>query len=294
MGARDFLSDAPSASNSDDDARLFELSQRDFERVRRIIFDLAGIDLNPSKQNMVYSRLSRRLRARDIDSFTLYLDRLEGDPQFTAAERQEFVNSLTTNLTSFFREQHHFPVFADLLRRGLSGRAARVWCAAASSGEEPYSIAMTILETLGTDSGARVLATDIDTRVLASAGRAVYPAQQAQACGEQRVRRFFLRGTGSNAGMVRVRPEVARLIEFGQLNLLETAWPRVQRFGTPLDAVFCRNVMIYFNRATQRSVLERIAAVLRPGGLLFAGHSENFTDCRDWFVLRGKTVYERL
>jgi chemotaxis protein methyltransferase CheR len=294
MGARDFLSDAASASDVDDDSRLIELSQHDFERVRRSIFELAGIDLNPCKRNMVYSRLSRRLRACGIDSFTRYLDRLEEDPQFIAAERQEFVNALTTNLTSFFREQHHFPVFADFLRRGTGVRAARVWCAAASTGEEPYSIAMTVLEALGPDRGTRVLATDIDTKVLASAARAVYPLQYAQACGEQRVRRFFLRGTGSNAGMVRVRPELARLVEFGQLNLLEAGWPLVQRFGTPLDAVFCRNVMIYFNRATQRSILERIAAILRPGGLLFAGHSENFTDCREWFVLRGKTVYERL
>jgi chemotaxis protein methyltransferase CheR len=294
MGARDFLSDETSAGAAADDARLYDLSQHDFERVRRIIFGLAGIDLNPSKQNMVYSRLSRRLRARGMDSFTCYLDQLETDSGFIAAERQEFVNALTTNLTSFFREQHHFPVFADLLRRGVSGRGARVWCAAASTGEEPYSIAMTVAEALGHDSGARILATDIDTQVLASASRGVYRLQHAQACGEQRVRRFFLRGTGSNAGMVRVRPELARMIEFGQVNLLEAAWPLVQRFGTPLDAVFCRNVMIYFNRTTQRSVLERIAAVLRPGGLLFAGHSENFTDCREWFVLRGKTVYERL
>jgi chemotaxis protein methyltransferase CheR len=108
------------------------------------------------------------------------------------------------------------------------------------------------------------------------------------------MRRFFLRGTGPNAGMVRVRPEVARMVEFGHLNLLEADWPQLQRFGLPLDAVFCRNVMIYFNRATQRELVRRIAAVLRPGGLLFAGHSENFTDCRESFALRGKTVYERL
>jgi chemotaxis protein methyltransferase CheR len=108
------------------------------------------------------------------------------------------------------------------------------------------------------------------------------------------MRRFFLRGTGPNAGMVRVRPEVARMVECGQLNLLEADWPLLKRFGLPLDAVFCRNVMIYFNRATQHAVMERFASVLRPGGLLFAGHSENFTDCREWFALRGKTVYERL
>ncbi|HEY4038298.1 MAG TPA: CheR family methyltransferase [Burkholderiaceae bacterium] len=294
MGARDDSRDTTTPLAVDNDARLFDLSARDFDRVRRIIYGLAGIDLNPSKQNMVYSRLSRRLRALGIDSFERYLDRLEGDPQFTRAERQEFVNSLTTNLTSFFREQHHFPVFADFLARGLGASPPRIWCAAASTGEEPYSIAMTVVEALGERAAARVLATDIDTQVLACASRGVYRDQAAQVCGPQRMRRFFLRGTGSNAGMVRVRPEVARMIEFGQLNLLEADWPLLKRFGQPLDAVFCRNVMIYFNRATQREVLQRIAGVLRPGGLLFAGHSENFTDCREWFALRGKTVYERL
>jgi chemotaxis protein methyltransferase CheR len=294
MGARDPASDATTGSAVNNDLRAFELSARDFDRIRRIIFELAGIDLNANKQNMVYSRLTRRLRASGIDSFAQYLDRLEGDPQFTREERQEFVNSLTTNLTSFFREQHHFPVLADLLTRSPGGGSARIWCAAASTGEEPYSIAMTIIEALGERSDARILATDIDTQVLACGAAGVYRDEAAQACGTQRMRRFFLRGTASNAGMVRVRPEVTRLVEFGQLNLLEPDWPLLKRFSPRLDAVFCRNVMIYFNRTTQREVLERIAAVLRPGGLLFAGHSENFTDCREWFALRGKTVYERL
>jgi len=294
MGARDPLLDVTNRSAIADDARALEFCVRDFDRVRRLILAMAGIDLNASKRNMVYGRLSRRLRALGIESFAHYLDRLEDDAPFSGQERQEFVNALTTNLTSFFREQHHFPVFADLLQRGLAGRPARIWCAAASTGEEPYSIAMTVVEALGNASSARILATDIDTQVLDSARRGEYRDEAAMACGESRVRRFFLRGTGPNAGMVRVRPELARLVEFGQLNLLEPAWPLLDRFGPPFDAVFCRNVMIYFNRATQRAVLERIAAVLRPGALLFAGHSENFIDCREWFALRGKTVYERL
>jgi len=294
MGARDPLSDVTTLSGIVGDTRLYELTARDFDRVRRIISELAGIELNASKQNMVYSRLSRRLRASGIESFSHYLDRLENDAPFRTEERQEFVNALTTNLTSFFREQHHFPVLADLLKHGPAGRPARIWCAAASTGEEPYSIAITAIEAAGQASAARILATDIDTQVLACAGRGVYGAPAVQACGEARMRRFFLRGTGSNSGMVRVRPEVARMVEFGQMNLLEPDWPLLNRFGTPVDAVFCRNVMIYFNRATQQTLLGRIAAVLRPGGLLFAGHSENFTDCREWFELRGKTVYERL
>ena len=294
MGARD-LDDSPSAPAGGGDPSVFDLSVRDFERVRRIILGLAGIDLSPSKQNMVYSRLSRRLRARNEESFESYLDRLERDSRFAQEERQEFVNSLTTNLTSFFREPHHFAVLADFLRQSPAGAPQRIWCAAASTGEEPYSIAMTAIEALGEDCAVKILATDIDTQVLVSAGRGVYGGRATtQTCGDQRLRRFFLRGTGPNDGMVRVRPEVARRIEFAQLNLQEARWPLLARFGAPLDAVFCRNVMIYFNRATQHEVLQRIAAALRPGGLLFAGHSENFTDYREWFALRGRTVYERL
>jgi len=294
MGARDLDND-PSVPEGGADPSLFDLSARDFDRVRRIILGLAGIDLSPSKQNMVYSRLSRRLRARNEESFESYLNRLEKDSRFAQEERQEFVNSLTTNLTSFFREQHHFPVLTDFLRQRPASAPQRIWCAAASTGEEPYSIVMTAIEALGEDCGVRILATDIDTQVLASAGRAVYGGQATtEACGVQRVRRFFLRGTGPNEGMVRVRPEVARRVEFAQLNLLEPQWTLLTRFGAPLDAVFCRNVMIYFNRATQHEILRRIAGVLRPGGLLFAGHSENFTDCREWFALRGRTVYEKL
>jgi chemotaxis protein methyltransferase CheR len=294
MGARDPLTDVTSAAALGGDVRTYEFHVQDFERVRRLIYRIAGIDLNASKRNMVYSRLARRLRARGIESFGTYLDSLEQSEEFASQERQEFVNALTTNLTSFFREEHHFPVLAEFLKTIPAGRGPRIWCAAASTGEEPYSIAMTVIETLGPKTDARILATDIDTQVLATAGRGVYKEQSAQACGESRLRRFFQRGTGNNEGMARVRPDVSRLVEFGQLNLLDPGWPLMQRFGPPVDVVFCRNVMIYFNRATQRTILERIAAVLRTGGLLFAGHSENFTDCRDWFALRGKTVYERL
>lgn len=294
MGARDPLLEAPTQGPAGGEILAYEFNAQDFERVRRLIYEMAGIDLNPSKRNMVYSRLARRLRARGIDSFHAYLEDLEHSAPFAAQERQEFVNALTTNLTSFFREEHHFPVLAGFLRALPPGRSARIWCAAASTGEEPYSIAMTVVETMGVHADARILATDIDTQVLATASRGVYKEQNVQACGDTRLRRFFQRGTGANEGMARVRPDLTRLVEFGQLNLQDANWPQLQRFGQPVDAVFCRNVMIYFNRATQRAVLERIAAVLRPGGLLFAGHSENFTDCREWFALRGKTVYERL
>jgi chemotaxis protein methyltransferase CheR len=292
MGARDLS--PHSLTPAGDGSREYRFTGHDFERVRRLIHARAGISLNESKQNMVYSRLSRRLRALGLSCFGQYLDQLEADAAFMAAESQEFVNALTTNLTAFFREPHHFPVLADFLRRHAGQAGPRLWCAAASTGEEPYSLAMTMIEALGSGTSARLLATDIDTQVLHSARRGVYRLDATRQCGEARLKQFFLRGTGANDGLVRVKPELQRLIEFAPLNLLEPGWAAQQRFAPQLDVVFIRNVMIYFDKPTQRQILERLAAVIRRGGLLFIGHSENFTDHRELFALRGKTVYERV
>jgi len=291
MGARDEFDDQLLPS---DVVRDYAFTRTDFERVRKLIHGRAGISLNDSKQSMVYSRLARRLRALGVGCFSAYLDRLESDAEFAALESQEFVNALTTNLTSFFREPHHFPVLADFLRTQVGAGPLRLWSAAASTGEEPYSIAMTMIEALGPGTDARLLATDIDTHVLAAASRGVYRLDAACHCGDERLKRFFLRGTGANHGMARVKPELARLIQFARLNLLEANWPALACSAPAVDAIFCRNVMIYFDKPTQRGILDRFAQVLRPGGLLFVGHSENLIDLRDQFVLRGKTVYERL
>ncbi|MDZ4145166.1 MAG: CheR family methyltransferase [Burkholderiales bacterium] len=267
--------------------RDIEFSSRDFERVRAMIHSKAGINLNASKQNMVYSRLARRLRDSGCETFTSYLDRLESSP---AAEWQEFINCLTTNLTAFFREAHHFPILAERLQE-IAPRVGtiRVWCCAASTGEEPYSIAMTASEALGSSARVAIDASDIDTNVLETAERGAYAADTAKALGEARVRKFFLKGTGVNQGKVRVRPELRKMIRFFQLNLLAGNWGL-----EPYDIVFCRNVMIYFDRPTQRRVLEGLHRSMKPGGLLMVGHSENFTEHRDLFELRGKTTYIRL
>lgn len=257
----------------------------DFQRVRTMIRAQAGIDLNAGKQNMVYSRLSRRLRERGFTSFRTYLDTLQSQG---GAEWQEFINCLTTNLTAFFREAHHFDVLAQFLRRPGAG-AQRIWSCAASTGEEPYSIAMTALETLGNQAPVKIDASDIDTRVLATAQQGVYPLASARAVGETRLRRFFLKGSGANEGKVRVRPELRQMVDYRSFNLLSSNW----NVG-PYDAVFCRNVMIYFDPSTQRQVLERLHGCIRPGGLLFVGHSENFAAHRDLFELDGKTVYRRV
>ena len=268
----------------------FEFSQRDFERVRRLIRERAGIALNSGKQNMVYSRLSRRLRACGMSSFGQYLDALESG---NSPEDQGFINALTTNLTAFWREAHHFPVLAEHLkhRAAKGSEKLSIWCSAASTGEEPYTIAITAMEALGSMTPpVRILATDIDTGVLDQARRGAYSEDSLSSVSPALVRKYFMRGTGVNAGQVRVRPEVAALVTFRQLNLLEERWDLRGGFA----AVFCRNVMIYFDKPTQYAVLRRFAPLLETGGLLFAGHSENFSEARDLFELRGNTVYERL
>lgn len=265
----------------------FNFSGADFERVRKLIYQRAGISLHAGKQAMVYSRLSRRLRDVGYRSFSDYLQWLEQvrGPE-GEAEWQEFVNCLTTNLTSFFREDHHFPVLAAELTRH-KGRRWRIWCNAASTGEEPYSIAMTVAEVLGPSAPVQIVCSDIDTKVLAKADRGVYPAD-ARGLSADMLKRHFLRGTGNNSGFIRVKPELRRLVEFRAFNLMDTHWS----LGEPFDIVFCRNVMIYFDGPTQRRVLERMRGAMLSQGLLFAGHSENFGESRDLFRLRGKTVYE--
>lgn len=280
----------PSTSGlSDGAAQEFSFSAADFERVRQLIYQRAGISLHEGKRAMVYSRLSRRLRETNHTSFHSYLEWLErsGGPA-GEQEWQEFINSLTTNLTAFFREEHHFHAMAEMLRGHASG-PLRVWCCAASTGEEPYSIAMVLAEALGASHQAKLLASDIDTKVLAQAQRGVYPAD-SRGLSPERLKRHFLRGTASNAGFIRAKPELSRCIEFRPFNLMSTQWSSL---GEPFDMVFCRNVMIYFDPPTQRKVLERIHQVMKPGGMLFVGHSENFTESRDLFALQGKTIYRR-
>ncbi len=268
----------------------FNLSPADFERIRQLIYQRAGISLHAGKQAMVYSRLSRRLRETGRPSFSNYLQWLEqASGPAGEAEWQEFVNCLTTNLTAFFREDHHFHALVDDLRARAS-KPLRIWCNAASTGEEPYSLAMTVVETLGASAQVKLVCSDIDTKVLATAQRGVYSAD-ARGLSPERLKRHFMRGTAANSGFVRVKPELARLIEFRAFNLMNASWAAL---GDPFDIVFCRNVMIYFDNPTQRQVLERMHRAMTPGALLYVGHSENFTDARDLFRLRGKTIYERV
>lgn len=273
------------ASAREPGLREFSFSSTDFERVRKLIYQHAGISLSPVKQDMVYSRLARRLRATGKNTFVEYLDMLE---KGGADEWERFVNSLTTNLTSFFREPHHFPILADQLNKLGTKRPIRIWCSAASTGEEPYSIAMTVLETFGANaSHVSIFASDLDTNVLATAQKGVYPIDRVEKIAPERLKRFFLKGSGSQEGFVSVRPELKRLIEFQRVNLLEANWP----VRGPLDVIFCRNVMIYFDKPTQHKILSRFAPLMQPEGLMFAGHSESFLHAADIFKSLGKTVY---
>ncbi len=265
--------------------REFVWTNADFARVQALIYQRAGISLHDGKHAMVYSRLSRRLRDTGHTSFHDYLRWLE---THDGPEWQEFINALTTNLTAFFREQHHFEIFAAHLRSKPAANW-RVWCNAASTGEEPYSIVMTAFEALGANASFKLTASDIDSRVLATAAQGVYRLDSLKGLSPERLQKFFLKGKGGNAGMVRAKPELRRAIDFMSVNLIRDDWP----FREPFDVVFCRNVMIYFDAPTQRRVLERIHRVLKPGGMLFVGHAENFSESRDLFTLRGKTVYER-
>ena len=280
----DGLGDIGSAGGQ---GREFAWTDDDFSRVQSMIYKRAGISLQEGKHAMVYSRLSRRLRDTGYQSFRDYLGWLE---KSEGPEWQEFVNALTTNLTSFFREHHHFEILTNLLKSRPTSAPWNVWCNAASTGEEPYSIVMTAVDVLGPSAAFKLTASDIDSKVLASAARGVYRVDGLKGVSQAQIQRFFMRGKGDNEGMARVKPELQKMINFISVNLIRDDWP----FRDPFDVVFCRNVMIYFDAATQRKVLERIHRVMKPGGMLFVGHAENFSESRDLFTLKGKTVYERV
>lgn len=258
----------------------FTFTRNDFHRVRHLISAYAGISLHEHKENMVYNRLARRLRATGRRTFSEYLDWVE---QPGSEERERFVNALTTNLTAFFREPHHFAMLVAQARRSVP---LQVWSSACSTGEEAYSAAIALREAA---IPARILATDVDTDALAVARRGVYAMEALERAGVKRMQPHFLRGTGPNEGRVLLRPELRAMVSFEYRNLLAPQWPAGERF----DAIFCRNVMIYFDRSAQQRLLERLAGALSPGGLLFLGHSESCAVGHPAFRAVGKTAYAR-
>jgi len=263
--------------------REFAFTAADFARVRTLIHARAGIALGEGKQEMVYSRLARRLRARGLTSFRCYLDLLEagrGDSEWEA-----FTNALTTNLTAFFREAHHFEILAGRVPVWARQRRCRIWCAGSSSGEEPYSAAMTLVEAFSSwTPPGEILATDVDTAALGEAERGCYAIERLAKLSPERAKRFVT----MDAGEAQMRSELRRIVSFRRLNLLDREWP----VGAAFDAIFCRNVLIYFDKATQRRIVERFRPLLRTDGLLFLGHAEGLYQCTDLFRSLGRTVYE--
>jgi chemotaxis protein methyltransferase CheR len=273
--------------------REFAFSDDDFNTLRLLVKEHTGIALSEQKRELVYGRLSRRLRALDIDSFRQYCAILS-DPQ--GKEIREFCNAITTNLTSFFRESHHFDYVREaLLQPRLAdpsaSRRVRIWCAGCSSGEEPYSLAMTIRETLANTGlwDIRILATDLDSDVLAKGQAGVYTADRLKDLSASRRSRFFRESHQNGATMYTAAPELRELITFRQLNLM-TPFP----MKGPFDAIFCRNVIIYFDKDTQRDLFARMARLQEPGAVLFLGHSESLFKVSSDYSLIGKTVYRRV
>ncbi|TPE51546.1 chemotaxis protein CheR [Maribrevibacterium harenarium] len=260
--------------------REFAYTESDFNKVRSELRDLTGINLADSKISLVYSRLAPRVRKLGLTEIRQYLRYLETH----ADEQEHFINALTTNLTSFFREPHHFDLLKDFIASGE--RVERIWCAASSTGEEPYSIAMTLVNTFGSfDIKTRVVASDIDSNVLNTASLGVYPLQKVDTL--ENKKHFFLRGKGNNSGYAKVVPQLRQLLDFQRVNLLDENYP----IKPDLDVIFCRNVMIYFDKDTQAKILKKLLSKLRPGGLYIAGHSENFNNFAELMQPVGRTAY---
>jgi chemotaxis protein methyltransferase CheR len=271
----------------------YAFTDRHFQHLRAVIHQHTGIHLAETKRELVYSRLSRRLRKLGLEAFDDYLQLLgEHDP----GEFTEFVNAITTNLTAFFREPHHFDYLAttllpELIKARQRERRLRIWSAGCSTGEEPYSIVMVLLESLPEINqwDARVLATDLDTEVIRKAMAGIYAAERVNGLSAARLKRWFQKGSGSREGLVRVAPELRRLITFKPLNLMHS-WPMRGQF----DLIFCRNVVIYFDKKTQRALFDRFANVLCSDGHLFIGHSESLFNLSERFESIGKTMYRRI
>ena len=279
------------SSNVEEGAREFDFKDKDFEVLKKIVSEHTGIVLTDAKRNMVYGRLARRLRALDITRFSEYIAIVNDDEQ----ELVNFINSVTTNLTAFFRENHHFEYLTEkllpsLLEKNKDTRKIRLWSAGCSTGEEPYSLAITLSEFFEDypDWDVKILATDIDTNVIAKAASGIYSIDRLEGLDPALIKRWFVKGKGDKAGMVKVRRELQDLISFKQLNLLQS-WPMKGEF----DFMFCRNVVIYFDKPTKINLFERYANIIASRGFLFIGHSETLFQISDRFDSLGGTIYQK-
>ena len=275
----------------------FVITDREFHHFRALVLQQTGISLGDSKRQLVCSRLGKRLRHYGYSTFSQYYDHLvERDPD--GEELVRMINAITTNKTDFFREAHHFEFIRSGILPGLvsdagtgGGRRLRVWSAGCSSGEEPYSIALMVMEGLPRPWAwdVKILASDIDTDMLAKGREGVYGEDRLATLPPDLRERYFLRGRGSREGLVCVRPEVKELVAFRRINLRDETWP----IRTLFDWIFCRNVIIYFDRALQEGLVSRFVQLLKPGGYLFLGHSESLLGMRLGLKYVGNTVYQK-
>lgn len=279
--------DKPNAASID-----IQLGDQEFNFIRTVVEKNAGIILNASKRQLVQGRLARRIRELGLGTFADYCDMVRnGGPE----ELVGLINAITTNVTSFFREAHHFEALASVMLPEAMGRnershRLRIWSAGCSSGEEPYSIAMAASEFLTGTRGwdFKILATDIDSEILSTAAKGEYPMERLQGVSDERRHRWFSAGVGPRAGHVRVKPELQTMITFRTLNLMGD-WP----MHGPFDVIFCRNVMIYFDQPTRERLLFRYAQLLADGGYLCLGHSESIHMQHAQFKLVGRTIYRK-
>lgn len=270
--------------------REFPMTDKNFAIIREVAAEFTGIVLTDHKREMVYSRLARRIRKLGLPDFNEYCALLCLPSH---AEHSEFINAITTNLTAFFREPHHFDrlraeILPELYRKNAGTRKLRIWSAGCSSGMEPYSLAITLREShFGANWDVKILATDLDSKVLATAAKGEYSLDKLEGVSDARFKKWFLKSR--QGGAVRIKDTVKDLVRFNRLNLLEE-WPMKGKF----DIIFCRNVVIYFNKDTQRKLFDRYANILADGGYLFIGHSESLNTVTNRFEGLGKTVYRKI
>lgn len=267
----------------------FSMTQSDYDYISQTVYKECGIVLSEQKKDMVYSRLARRIRALKLTNFASYIDYLENNHD---AEFGEFINAITTNLTSFFREPHHFDFLADTIfpemkKNHQLDKRVRIWSAGCSTGMEPYSIAMTMANKFPKDWDFKILATDLDTNVLAAAKEGIYEGQSVTGIDDDKLKKFFLHD--SQSARYKVKENLGKCITFKQLNLLQP-WP----MKGPFDVIFCRNVVIYFDMETKNALFDKYADMLRPGGYLILGHSETMSREVTRFESLGRTIYRKV
>jgi len=266
-----------------------KISSRDFQHLSSLVRERFGLVLEPSKELMVTARLSKRLRELNYGSFSEYYRHVTSDASGTAL--RDMVDALTTKFTSFFREPEHFELLRSVAPDPGLADPVRVWSAACATGEEPYSIAITLLETLGNPPARdiEILASDVSSRALQRASEGLYQAEQVATVPKPLARKYFLKGEGKWSGWFRVKPEVRRLIEFRQINLMDALPSQM-----PFSVIFCRNVMIYFDRDGQESVVNRLVPFIEPNGYLFIGHAEGLAGVRHPLRYIQPAVYKRI